>query len=234
VSGSNGNTLRRIGKGTMKQSRLVILVILITLGVSAFGLLIVISGQKAIGAAENHEFPAFEMVYEDWGQNRGTNSSGGFVRVKLTYLDRFHWRSEILFDSTVPEISGSTSELSPDAFVHFNAQTNQVTSIPVSPDEPIYAVDDWLIPGKIAAQLDKYHATISPADSAGIVQMEYTEQIPCDPEISKCDTSIYQVMTRTKYWVDSQLPTEIIISRDGQIRRHVTVTEFKWLNENTQ
>lgn len=215
----------------MKQSHLVILGIFLALGLSVV-VLVMASGQKVIGAAESREFPAFEMVYEDWGQNRGTNGSGGFVQVKLTYTDRLHWRSEILFDSTVPEISGSTSEMSSDIFIHYDARTKQSNSTPVNPEEPILAVDDWLIPGKIAAELDKYDAAISPTDTPGIAQMSYTEQFPCDPEIVKCDMPILQVMTWTKYWAGSGLPIEMTITRDGQLRRHITTTEFKWLDSN--
>lgn len=210
------------------------LFVLLSISVVAIGIFVVLSNQRASGAAMSSDWPGFELQYADWGQSRGINSSGGSVRVKLTYTNKTQWRSEILADSTVPESSGSYTELSPSALSSYNAMTKQSSSIAISPSESLYAADDWLIPGRIAKWREAYAPTITPTETDGIVQMSYTEQIPCDPEISKCETSAYEVVTQIKYWADYDIPMEMTITRDGQLRRRVIVTDFKWLSASNK
>jgi len=59
--------------------------------------------------------------------------------------------------------------------------------------------------------------------------MVFAEQIPCDSEISECETPFYEVATQIKYRTEQDIPMEMTITRDGQLRRHITVTDFKWL-----
>lgn len=210
----------------MKQTHLKILALG---GVVTIGILFLLFSQQVKGAVTSPDWPAFEMVYEDWGQARGINGSGGFVRVKLTYLDRTHWRSEILSDSTVPETNRSFSELSPDTLTSYDSRTRQSSSLRLAPGEPIYGADDWLRPGQVSGWIEKHHAVVTATAAQDINQMVFFEQIPCDSEISKCETPFYKVVTQIKYRTEQDIPMEMTITRDGQLRRHITVTDFKWL-----
>lgn len=204
--------------------------IVVVTGIAA---LVILSNQRVNGAAMPPDWPPFQMTYEDWGLTRGRNESGGFIRVKLTYTDRYHWRTEILEDTGNPTSRGSTSDASPQALVHYAAQTQETSSIPIEPGQA-YRPDDWLAPGLITGWIAKYSATVTRTETDGINQMTYTEQVPCDPDAVKCERDNLEVVVQAKYWAEHDVPMEIMTTRDGVLRRKITVTGFTWLDSANQ
>lgn len=190
-----------------------------------------VSYQQAESSSSVSEWPAFEMTYEDWGINRATNGSkenGGYARAQVNYTNRYNYHFEILEDTSVPATVGTTVEMSPDAYVNYNAWTGRTSTVPIAPGES-YRVDDWLAPGLVSSWISKYDAVVKPTETEGVNQMSYSEQVPCDKSIFTCEKDYFSIETQVKFWAEHDVPMEIIKIRDGVLQRKITVTDFRWL-----
>jgi hypothetical protein len=187
-------------------------------------------------AAIPPEWPPFEMVYKDWGIQRATNGSkenGGFVLVKLTYFDRYNYSIKVLEDTSMPAVAGSRASFSPNQILSYDARTGEERTIPI-PSGESYRADDILEPGLVNRWISQYDAVVRPTETEGLNEMTYSEQVPCDPEVLKCENKFLNVETYVKYWAENDVPMELKIIRDGVLRRHWTVTDFRWLEDGNR
>lgn len=153
------------------------------------------------------------------------------MRVHVIYTDRYHWHTEMLQDTGNLPSAGSTTDASPEALVHYAAQTKETSSIPIESGHG-FRPDDWLAPGLITGWIGQYKATVTQTDTPGLNEMTYTEQVPCDPDAVKCEKENLETVVQAKYWAENDVPMEITYTRDGVLGRKITVTDFQWLDSN--
>ncbi|RIK18072.1 MAG: hypothetical protein DCC52_16265 [Chloroflexi bacterium] len=184
---------------------------------------------KAQSAPRQGDWPGFSMTYKDWHLYNGQDRAPQHRVAQLTYTDQLHWRSEVLEQTSAPDIAGSFGEASGDAIKGFNKRFGAY-SRKVDPSEGLYAPDEWLIPIRISKYKQIPGTTIRPTDTPGLMELTFIEQVPCDPETWKCESDAYKVVTSVRYWADSELPMGMTVISNGELVREITVTDFKWLS----
>ncbi len=184
---------------------------------------------NAQSAPRKLDWPAFEMVYKDWRLYSGQERAPQHRAARLVYIDRLHWRSDVLEETAAPDTVGSFSEVSGET-IRGNDKRFGAFESKVDPSEGFYAPDEWLVPIRIAKYKQIPGATVHPTDTPGLMEIAFTEQVPCDPETWKCETDAYEVITRVRYWADSELPMGMTVISNGELVREITVTAFKWLS----
>ena len=185
---------------------------------------------STLGAAETKNaepWPPFVMVYTDWGAQRGPDKTPGYVKARIIYKDSRHWRSEILEDSVMPSFAGSFTEFSGNQLTGFNSTFNQTTTV-AEPTNPKLAPDDWLLPGQIAYLKQKPNISLQPSPQSGFSKLIKSEEIPCDPDVTRCEKSTTLVVTEFLYDSKFELPMGMTVYSNNQKSRQVTVDEFSW------
>lgn len=172
-------------------------------------------------------WPSFTMVYTDWGATRGPNGTPGFVRARIMYQDSRHWQSEILEDSVMPSYAGSFTEFNGKQLSGFNAAFNH-SATTQEPDSPKLAPDDWLLPGQISYLKQKPDISLQPTTKPGLDKLVRSEQIPCDPDVSRCEKAMSQIVTEILFDSKYELPMGMTVYSNNQKSRQVTVEEFSW------
>lgn len=205
-----------------------------TLFVLALGtaILLWLTASQAQSAAQPRDYPSFTMEYNDWRLSNGTEKSPRATTVRLTYTDRLDWRSETVEDTFAPNSAGSYVQVSGNTFKSFDKRFNTFSEGQVDLSGGVNVPAEWLIPIRISKYKQIPGATIRPTDTPGLSEITFTEQIPCDPETWKCETNVYEVVTRVTYWDNSDLPMGMVVTSNGEISRVITVTDFKWLVAN--
>jgi hypothetical protein len=185
---------------------------------------------KAQSAPQKLDWPGFEMFYKDWHRYSGQEYAPHYRVERLVYTDRLHWRSDILEETSAPDYAGSFMQVSGDTIKSANEKFGTQDERKVDLSEGLYAPDDWLMPIRISKYKQIPGTIIRHTDTPGLMELTYTEQVPCDPETWKCETDTYEVVTSVRYWADSELPMGMTVTSNGELVREITVTDFKWLS----
>jgi|SRR5581483_10824128 hypothetical protein len=172
-------------------------------------------------------WPPFTMVYTDWSATRGPDGTPGFVRARIIYQDSRHWRSEILEDSVMPSYAGSFTEFNGKQLSGFNAAFNHSATVN-EPNSPKLAPDDWLLPGQISYLKQKPDISLQLTTKPGLDKLVRSEQIACDPDVSRCEKAISQIVTEILFDSKYELPMGMTVYSNNQKSRQVTVDEFSW------
>ncbi len=201
----------------------------------AFLLLVALGGALGLGRAPGAQtasiepWPAFVMVYRDWGATWGPNGTPGYVVSRLTYRSSRDWESEVLEDSVAPDAAGTRGVFRGTTATGFNARFQHVSS-EVYPADALAAPSDWLVPIRIGRLRREANSTVRPTASPDVSELVHTEQLPCQPDLVKCASPTRLQVTRILFRNDSEIPLGLTDIIDGQLVREITVTEFRLLH----
>lgn len=192
------------------------IIVLMSLIISAAVIIAWASLNLAAGATEIQDWPPFKMEYKEWSLSDGHSVNPNFQVVRVDYTDRRHWRAEILQDSMSPASIGAFGEISDD-IVRGTGFNRIVQERKLDPSEGLPALSEWLIPFRIANYKKIPGATIRTTDTPNLMEITFTEMIPCEPETWKCETAVYTVVTSVKYWADTELPMGMTVTSNGEL-----------------
>ena len=180
----------------------------------------------------SQKWPAFTMVYQEWRYGLGINGSSGMQRIKLTYTDAFHWRTEILYHSAVPEVVGAWDEYNGASVTSFDPRIGQTTVNNVALDQGIHISAEWLRPDYISSLLSKPSTTQRKEKLPTEKGLEHIEKLPCtDPSsieklagLSSCASSSQREAKRNiRYRQQDNIPLEIVDTLDGVVVQRITI-----------
>lgn len=189
---------------------------------------------SAVPKQPTQQWPAFTMVYTQWGYGYGLNGQPGTQRIKLTYDDIYHWRTEVLSHSAVPDAAGAWSSYNGAEIRGYDPRFGQETVNNVALDAGIYLPDEWLRPDYILNLLRKPNITKREGQSRGEKELVSTEYLPCQEPLEQekqaglgpCKSDKREAKRHIRYREQDYLPLEIIDTLDGVVVQKITIEEL--------
>lgn len=179
----------------------------------------------------SQKWPAFTMVYQEWRYGLGINGNPGTQRIKLTYTDALHWRTEILSHSAIPAVAGAWDEYDGATVTSFDPRTGQKTVNNVALDQGIHISAEWLRPDYVSFLMNKPLVTQLAERAVGEKGLEYIEHLPCtDPSgiekqagLASCASNQREAKRTIRYRQQDNIPLEITDTLDGVVVQRITI-----------
>lgn len=198
------------------------------LAIAVLGGTLWLAGASGAQTAPVEPWPAFTMVYRDWGATWGPNSMPGYVVSRLTYRSSRDWGSEILEDSVAPNAVGTRGSFGGNVAAGYNARFQRSAS-EVYPADALVAPDDWLVPIRIGRLKQESNTTILPTASPDVLELVHTELLPCYPDLTTYMSPTRMQEIRILYRKDGEIPIGLTDTIDGKLVCEITVLEFRLL-----
>ncbi len=216
----------------MRQRRYIIAIaVVVAISATAFGLFRQLNAKPPEPA---QKWPAFTMIYQEWRYGLGLNGAPGTQRIKLIYTDAFHWRTEILSHSAVPDVVGGWAEYNGSTVTSFDPRTGQTTVNNVAMETGIHIPAEWLRPDYISSLLNKPSTAVHDTGVAGEKRLESIEQVSCREPVDlerqsglgPCTLPQREAKRNIRYRQQDNIPIEITDMLDGIKVQRITVEQL--------
>ncbi len=181
-------------------------------------------GQVALG--DFQPWPAFSMKYREERHFGGAGYPVTYEVWQFDYVDRNHWRHELLESSYDPRQVGSWSSFDGTTWTQYGAGIGfyHVDQIP-PPD--VAVADNWLVPG-LASWLPS-HKGYQQIESGRPDRLRFikTDTVTCrggPPACPDANRVTYTGIEEWTYTKEHGIPVEMVATQDdGQVYRRITV-----------
>jgi hypothetical protein len=220
--------------------RLIGVAILVAMAVAGGAAATWSSSNATSAAPAGNGWPAMTLIYQIEVKDRGLDAPASTQRWRVTYGGERQWRKELLDHSAAPGEVGTTYRFDGTTYTVYSPVVGQIVYTGQYPDVPMMP-EQWLVPGRDRALEGKGYG--KQVDTNGqYIRYTKTETIRCDADNpgpgndqkangitqpAGCATSpVYQATETIVYRADPTVPVEITTRLDGQIVKHVVVTEL--------